>query len=389
VQHDGSWPIVATDNIAVQLESITSTVGSDSQQLLPNPITASIDSSLPYIWLPIQACLLFENAFGLQWNDTWQLYLVNDTLHQTLVQQNASLTFNLGGMTGGSSTSVNITLPYAAFDLTASTPLVTSTTRYFPLKRAANSTQFVLGRTFFQEAFVVADYERKNFSVFPCQWEANINPDVVSIISPTYSVTPVTEPSSSNSTSNHSGGSANAGPIAGGIVGGIAGLAIIAALVYYFYWRPKRRQDYITNGEKSEMFAPLPANPALALDDPHFNKAELGNTQRTSAVPELEGSPGAFFEMPAKEAAAVEMRAIDTTAQEMPTPETVSDVAMGGFPWRASVTSEGGGQSPSPLGSPGSHGRISPISSPSPQPLAQPQPQRIVKPNLKTTDSDT
>jgi hypothetical protein len=378
VQHDGSWSIDAANDIAVQVESITSTVGSDSQGLLPTPIRASLDSSLPYIWLPIQACLLFENAFGLQWNDTWQLYLVNETLHQTLVQQNASLTFNLGGMTGGSSTSINITLPYAAFDLTAS-----------PLKRAANSTQWVLGRTFFQEAFVVADYERKNFSVFPCQWEANINTDIVSIISPTYSVTPVTEPSSSNSTSNPSGGSTNAGPIAGGIVGGIAGLAIITALVYFFYWRPKRRQAYTTNGEKSEMFAPLPANPALALDDPHLNNAELGNTQRTSTVPELEGSPGAVFEMPVKETAASEMHAIDSTVQEMPTPETVSDITMGGFPWKASVVSEGGGQSPSPLGSPGLQSNISSTSSPSPPPLAQPQPQRIVKPNLKTADSDT
>jgi hypothetical protein len=175
-------------------------------------------------------------------------------------------------------------------------------------------------------------------------------------------------------------------------VGGIAGLAIIIALVYFFYWRPKRRQDYTNNGEKSEMFAPLPANPALALDDPHLNNAELGNTQRTSTIPELEGSPGALFEMPVKETAASEMRAIDSTVQEMPTPETVSEIGTGGFPWRASVVSEGRGQSPSPLGSPGSpgsQGKISPASSPSPPPLAQPQLQRIMRPNLKTADSDT
>jgi hypothetical protein len=140
------------------------------------------------------------------------------------------------------------------------------------------------------------------------------------------------------------------------------------------------------------MFAPLPPNPALALDNPHLNNAELGNTQRISTVPELEGSPGAVFEMPVKETAASEMPAIDSTVQEMPTPETVSDITMGGFPWRASVVSEGGGQSPSPLGSPGSpglQGKISSTSSPSPPPLTQPQPQRIVKPNLKTADSDT
>ena len=151
-QHDGSWPIDGADNLAVQLQSIIGTTGSNSQGLLPTPITALIDSSLPYIWLPREAYLLFEIAFGLEWDDISQLYLVNDTLHTSLVQQNASLTFNLGGMTGGSTTNVNITLPYAAFDLTASQLLVTNATRYYPLKRAANPTQYVIGRTFFQEA---------------------------------------------------------------------------------------------------------------------------------------------------------------------------------------------------------------------------------------------
>jgi len=43
-------------------------------------------------------------------------------------------------------------LPYAAFDLVADYPLVIDSSRYFPLMRAANESQYTLGRTFLQEA---------------------------------------------------------------------------------------------------------------------------------------------------------------------------------------------------------------------------------------------
>ena len=414
VQHDGSWPIDGTNNLAVQLQSIYMTTGVNNQGLLPTPITASIDSALPYIWLPKEACLLFENAFGLVWDDFWQLYLVNETTHTSLVQQNASLTFNLGGMTGGSTTNVNITLPYAAFDLTASAPLINATTRYYPLKRAANSTQYVLGRTFFQEAYVIADYERRNFSVFPCQWVANAKSDIASTFSPIYNITPAagSGPSTSSSSATHSGGSPSAGPIAGGVVGGILALSIGAVLFYCFYWKPKKRsQDYLTHGEKSEMLAPLPENPALAYDDPHLTKAELASNQRRSDVPELEGSgggPSHIFELPAREETASEMGAPNGNRHEMATPETTSEIGQTGFPWRMSFL-EGRTKSPSSLGSPGLGSITSPVSSPSPMPsplpspsmipssvpspipspppVVHPQPQRVIRPDLKTADS--
>jgi len=303
-------------------------------------------------------------------------------------------------MMEGSSTNVNITLPYAAFDLTASAPLVNSTTRYYPLKRAANSTQYLLGRTFLQEAFLIADYERRNFSVSPCQWDTISKPDIITTFSPTYNMTSVAgspPPPSNNSTTKVSGGSSDIGAIAGGVVGGVLVSVIIAGLVFFFcYWKPKRRQDYSTHGEKSEMFAHLPDNPALALGDRHLSKAELGNTQRTSGVPELEGSSGAVFEMPVREEAASEMSAPYNNVYEMPTPETASEVTRDGFPWRMSLLERRAGQSPSPLGSPEAQSVTSPVSSPSlrfsspipspsmiPSPLPSP-PQRAVRPDLNS-----
>src|SRR5207244_4162339 len=111
------------------------------------------DSTLPYIWLPLDACRQFEATFNFVWNETIELYLINDTLHSHLTTLNPTFTFTLGNdKTAGSGEGINITLPYNSFDLTAYPPLVSNSTRYFPLKRAANDSQYTLGRVFLQEA---------------------------------------------------------------------------------------------------------------------------------------------------------------------------------------------------------------------------------------------
>lgn len=111
---------------------------------------ALIDSTVPYLWLPQDACQLFETAFGISWDPLRNLYLVNDTLHDALVKENPSVVFTLANSLNGPS--VNITLPYASFDLVANYPLVKNQSRYFPLQRAADDNSYTLGRTFLQES---------------------------------------------------------------------------------------------------------------------------------------------------------------------------------------------------------------------------------------------
>jgi hypothetical protein len=144
-------PDVSRD-LVVGIQSISASYATGSSLLLPSGgIFTFIDSTLPYIWLPVDACQAFEKAFSLTWNETSQLYPVSDTLHASLLKSNPTFTFTLGiGKSGGQT--VDIVLPYASFDLVASPPLVSNSTRYFPLKRAANDTQYTLGRTFLQEA---------------------------------------------------------------------------------------------------------------------------------------------------------------------------------------------------------------------------------------------
>ena len=130
-----------------------------------NPVIALIDSTVPHLWLPRSVCDAFEQAFGLTYDPNTDLYIFNDSAkHSQLLQDKPSVVIALGN-DNDPSCLVQITIPIAALDLEASYPIHANTTPYFPLRRAANDSQYILGRAFLQEAYVVADYERSNFSV--------------------------------------------------------------------------------------------------------------------------------------------------------------------------------------------------------------------------------
>ena len=140
--------------VGVQSISSTDQTGTNSVLLASGDgFMAYVDSTVAQIWLPLEACQAFEKAFGIIFDETSQLYLVNGSLHNQLQAQNSSVTFELGAGTSGGKT-INITLPYDSFDLLVEppTPGVANNTRYFPLRRAANESQYTIGRTFLQEA---------------------------------------------------------------------------------------------------------------------------------------------------------------------------------------------------------------------------------------------
>jgi hypothetical protein len=127
--------------LTVAVQSITTKMqeAAASVELLPTRFIAALDSLEPNIWLPIDACTLFEETFGLQWNDTVGYYFINETLHESLLKQNPVINFTLGNAVSGPGT--NISIPYGAFDLQLSYPIVENVVRYFPLKRASFATQ--------------------------------------------------------------------------------------------------------------------------------------------------------------------------------------------------------------------------------------------------------
>lgn len=139
-----------TRDLVVYLQSISYS-GSSSATLLSEPIAIFIDSTDPNLWLPKRVCDAFEKAFGLTLDSKTGLYLVNDTHNTELLNSNAQVAFRLSDVASGGD-AVTIVLPYNAFALTTQPPLVKNSSYYFPLKRASNSSQYILGRTFLQEA---------------------------------------------------------------------------------------------------------------------------------------------------------------------------------------------------------------------------------------------
>ncbi|KAK6347878.1 hypothetical protein TWF718_005698 [Orbilia javanica] len=230
VQNDIYFPFDSQDlvDLSVNIEHITSTDANGTRALLPSSgISAYLDSSVSHIWLPLDACQKFEDEFGIIWNEDLKLYLVNNTQHEKLVIRDASIQFRIGHFS--TNKTVDITFPYSAFDLKLSYPYTTNPIRYFPLKRAANNTQYTLGRVFFQEAYVIADYERKNFSVCQCLWDANQQKD----IEPIFSLQSIQPPNNNQSSKLHPGA------LAGIAIGVVAVLAIAAYLIFRYWVKPK------------------------------------------------------------------------------------------------------------------------------------------------------
>ena len=164
VQNNVTFPFGpdTSRDLLVPIQSIASDAA--SHPLLSTIIYAYIDSLVSHIWLPLEVCQAFEQAFGLTYNENAELYFVNETLHDKLVSQNPNVTFTLGPASAGGRT-VDIVMGYGSFDLTADYPIVNNATRYLPLKQAQNDSQYTLGRAFLQDAYVIADYDRSNFSV--------------------------------------------------------------------------------------------------------------------------------------------------------------------------------------------------------------------------------
>ncbi|KAI6762417.1 hypothetical protein HG530_008397 [Fusarium avenaceum] len=237
-----------TRDLVVALQSVTYS-GADESQLLTTSIHIYIDPTDPNIWLPDAAVDAFESAFDLTLDDSTGLYLVNESHHDQLLASNAEVSFRLSDVLEGGST-VTITLPYQAFDLKAEYPLVENISYYFPLRRAMNESQYTLGRTFLQEAYLTADYERGVFNISQCSWVEGAKARVTTITS---SVTDSDSDNEASSSGRGEGENTDAGgedsdresttkplnnpTIAGIVVGIVAGLGLIASAAYVLLTR--------------------------------------------------------------------------------------------------------------------------------------------------------
>ena len=240
-----------------------SAITSNQDSLLPNSVVAYIDSTVAQIWLPVAACKRFESVFGLAWNEDLNLYLVNDTLHDKLVARNPNITFSLNSGLNDANETIDINFPYASFDFTASYPLVGNTTsRYFPLRRAQNSSQYTLGRTFLQEAYLTVEYDRSTFSVsqalFP---DPGVAANLIPIHAPNATDVSTTIPPHDLST-----------PVIAGITVAVVSALLLLGLVSYFLRKHIKGKRKHTSPDSAQLDAEL-SSPDTEITGPQ--KAEL------------------------------------------------------------------------------------------------------------------
>ncbi|RMY85103.1 hypothetical protein D0861_06612 [Hortaea werneckii] len=209
------------------------------------PMIATIDSTVSQLWLPQSVCDLFASTFGLELDNTTGLYLVNETTHEQLMQSNPSISFMIGPNSTAASASaaadtINIVLPYAAFDLQAQIPLYNSSTNYFPIRVAADESQVTLGRTFLQEAYLFVDWERRNMTLSQVVHQNE-----------TTEIVPV-EPPPIHSSGGTEDGGLETGAIVGIAVGASAAIVLAVGFLVFFVLRSQRRRRAVALAEKVE-----------------------------------------------------------------------------------------------------------------------------------------
>lgn len=207
-----------------------------SNPLLTTPIITALDSTITELWLPTPVCDAFESAFNLTYNATLNLYTVPPSSYNLSTSNplSSSLKFTLTSGSPASPSSINITLPLSAFSLHLNPPnsYFNTSGPYFPLRRAANASQFILGRTFLQEAYLIADYDRGAFSVFPAVYpDVSVDKNVVPILPP-----PPGGASPPVSASRHGGTTLSTAGLVAVICASVL-IALLALVTVLFRWR--------------------------------------------------------------------------------------------------------------------------------------------------------
>ncbi|KAK7409561.1 hypothetical protein QQX98_008282 [Neonectria punicea] len=223
-----------------------------------------IDSTTPYLWLPEDVCDRFANAFNLTYNSTFDLYTLENEQYRNFLKEDAfSFTFVLSSFDNNDNFGdpydvpgvVNITVPSRAFTGLLQYPFMNRTITYgqpaipyFMLRRASNSSTYILGRSFLQESYLITRYDEAVFSIHQAKFPDTPDDDdleLMAIEQPDNS--PYPPPAASSSTMGLS-----TAQLAGIGVGAGVFIASLIAFAVWFCKRRQRRSTYERAGSSME-----------------------------------------------------------------------------------------------------------------------------------------
>jgi hypothetical protein len=224
------------EELIIGVQSITSKSNNGTLDLLDEGILAFVDSTVPDLWLPRSVCDTIASAFALEYQEASNRYTLPDPNRAALRDLSPTLSMTLGSSVRGGQT-ITLEVPYAAFDLEADFTFSGERTNYFPIRRAANESQYTLGRALLQEMYLTVDWERRVFNVSQAVFSAPMPESDIVTIQPKGSgdLTPLPGPNGSDPKKSLSGGA-----IAGIVVGSVAALLLVGALLWWFIRRKRR-----------------------------------------------------------------------------------------------------------------------------------------------------
>ncbi len=254
--------IPATEDTYVGLQKMTATFGNGTVLTLLNQgILTLIDTNVPELWLPPSVCDTIAASLGLTYYNASDRYVLTDATLSSLQNLSPTFTFQIGTSASGGST-INIEIPYAAFNLQATYPIFSSgVVNYFPIRRAASDTQYALGRAFLQEVYMTVDWERDVFNISQAVFTSPPpQADLVVIQPKDQSLV------NTSDKKHHKGsGSLSGGAIAGIIIGSLLFLVLLVVAA----WRFRRRRNL------KKKYAAEQATLAAAADDKKKSPADF------------------------------------------------------------------------------------------------------------------
>ncbi|KAK4120048.1 hypothetical protein N657DRAFT_549120, partial [Parathielavia appendiculata] len=148
----GSGNVTSNTNISGLLTKGNSTIP-------PSGLPIFIDPCSPYLTLPQSTCDAIASHLPVVYNASLGLYTwnVSSPRYKPIVASASTLSFTVMG--GRNTDSLTIHVPFRHLNLTLTAPFAGNPTPYFPCFTSGTGA-YVLGRAFFQDAFLGANWEK-------------------------------------------------------------------------------------------------------------------------------------------------------------------------------------------------------------------------------------
>jgi hypothetical protein len=223
--------------LRVEIKSIRVDLNDVGAEIYPEPVEAVIDSTLPYLYLPPKLCDWFAAKYSLAYDGepsegNTGVYGTNASQDNDNFLNTKSITFALAQPGGSELTSIDFT--YNSFSALASWSWgYPDAQPIFLIRKTQDSgNTAVLGRAFFQQAYVSANYENttgtgKTFNVSQAAFPDTQKAHIISIIGE--------RPAGSNGGNEISGGA-----IAGIVIGAVAALVIAGLFAWFCFFKKQR-----------------------------------------------------------------------------------------------------------------------------------------------------